>query len=179
MLRVLPFLIGFLIFSEAQAQLDVTALKKVVIMGRVFEELGIDMYLYLNISREMETFAEVGLDTLAPIKSRGLDYSWMQKGHDAFNTSNAILTLIGTGVSEEKAFFALACAKKKNLKIGERDYPKLLLYALRETGQDIDSLTVDKAAKAALILDSKTGNGLPAYFSAGINIDAIPSFKKD
>ena len=58
MLRVLPFLIGSLIFSEAQAQLDVTVLKKAVIMSRVFKELGSDMHLYLDISREMETFAK-------------------------------------------------------------------------------------------------------------------------
>lgn len=83
-----------------------------------------------------------------------------------------------TGISKEQALFVLDCAKKKNLKIGKEDYPRLLFHALRETGQEVDSLIVDKAVRAALILSEKgKDSGLGAYSTLGIDIKAIPSLK--
>ena len=172
------FLIGFLIVLEAKAQISQEEHEKLKVFLKLFKESNVNLQEYIKVCKEIEILKATNLDTLAPLKTRRLNYDWLKRGHDSFNHSNAILRLIGTGISERKAFASLACAKEKGLKIGEYDYPKLLLCVLRATGQNIDSLTVHNTTRTALLLNAKTGNGLVAYSAAGINIDIIPTVWK-
>lgn len=178
------FLLALLITTAASISAQVqhpsglSDAEMLLTVRQVFKVAEVDLDLYLKVRREMDAMKEVGLDTLMPARGAGVTVEWVNKGDHAFNQFNAMLRLIATGVSKERAFTALACARKNKRIIGEMDYPELLLCALRETGQDIDSLLVVKAAKEALYLKFKTGSGSTAYKAAGIDIKRIPPAPK-
>lgn len=153
------FLIGLLISFEVQAQSNLGELEKSLILGDVFEMLNVEpgVYTYAIIRGEMRALKEANLDTLTSIKGRGMEYDWIKRADYAFNLGNTVLRLIGTGISQEKSLTAAACVNNKKIKINENQFEnnvKLLLCALRETEQNIDSLIVDKAIKEALIIHS-------------------------
>ena len=165
--------------SYAQGEVSASDRAKLRVVSRAFKESDVDLGLYLNTRKAMNDLKSAGLDTLTPIKAAGVDIKFIQKGDDTFNLANAGLRLLAAGLDEERVHACFDCAIKNKLKVGEMEYTKLLLCALRRTGQNSDSLQVEKAIVEAIILSSKENDGMIAFIAADINVNAIVPMGKD
>lgn len=171
--------VQFAACSYAQGEVSASDRAKLRVVSRAFKASDVDLDLYINVRQQMNDLKSAGLDTLTPMKAAGVDIKFIQKGDDTFNLANAGLRLLGVGLDEERIHACFDCAIKNKLKVGGMEYTKLLMCALRRTGQNPDSLQVEKAMMEAVILFTKGHDGMIAFIAAGININAIVPMGKD